>query len=123
MNRGILVGASPCVNFPCSRTLLPVSILHEGSSNPWQTLVDSGAEGNFLDSSVAKQWNIPAIPLSWSLAGQLNSTITHSNPRVSLIFSGNHREGIELHLLNLQFWGTRGWYSTTLTWIGLLAVL
>lgn len=105
VNRGILVDASPCVNSPCSYNLLPVSIQHEGSSNPCQALVDYKAEGNFLDSPVAKQWGIPAIPPSspipvWSLAGQLISTITHTTTCVSLVVSGNHLEGIELYLLN-----------------------
>ncbi len=105
VSRGILMGASPCFESPKSRTLLPVSVKYKDTIHSCSALVDSGAEGNFLDISVAAQWGIPAIPLPSpisvrSLNGLLLSSITHSTPSVSLVVSGNHREVIELYLLD-----------------------
>ncbi|XP_042592110.1 uncharacterized protein LOC122139363 [Cyprinus carpio] len=85
--RGILVGTSP-LNFPhSSRTLLPVSVQFEGSSHSCTALVDSGAGGSFLDTGLAKQWGIPAIPLATpisvrSLDDSPITTITHLTPPV-----------------------------------------
>ncbi len=99
------MGASPCPESPKSRTLLPVSVKYQDTIHSCSALIDSGAEGNFLDISVAAQWSIPAIPLPSpisvrSLNGLLLSSITHSTPSVSLVVSGNHREVIELYLLD-----------------------
>ncbi len=93
--------SSPPSLVPCSLSPLNIrTTIHSCSA-----LVDSGAEGNFLDISVAAQWGIPAIllpsPISVrSLNGLLLSSITHSTPSVSLVVSGNHREVIELYLLD-----------------------
>uniref|UniRef100_A0A9J8AAP7 ribonuclease H n=1 Tax=Cyprinus carpio carpio TaxID=630221 RepID=A0A9J8AAP7_CYPCA len=103
--RGILVGTSP-LNFPySSRTLLPVSVQFGGSSHSCSALVDSGAGGSFMDTGLAKQWGIPAIPLATPISVQSLddspiTTITHLTPPVSLIISGNHHEITELYLLD-----------------------
>ncbi len=104
VGRGILMGAS-CPESPKSRTLLPVAVKYQDTIQSCSALIDSGAEGNFLDISVAAQWGIPAIPLPspisvHSLNGLLLSSITHSTPSVSLVVSGNHHEVIELYLLD-----------------------
>ncbi len=98
------MGAS-CPESPKSRTLLPVAVKYQDTIHSCSALIDSGAEGNFLDISVAAQWGIPAIPLPSpisvrSLNGLLLSSITHSTPSVSLVVSGNHHEVIELYLLD-----------------------
>ncbi|KAL0149260.1 hypothetical protein M9458_055494, partial [Cirrhinus mrigala] len=69
------------------RTLLPVALQYKGTMHSCSALVDSGAEGNFLDISVAAHWGIPAIPLPSpisvrSLNGLLLFSITHSTPSV-----------------------------------------
>ncbi|KAL1267154.1 hypothetical protein QQF64_002829 [Cirrhinus molitorella] len=99
------MGASPCLDSPKSCTLLPVTFQYKDTIPSSSALVDSGAEGSFLDISVAAQWGIPFIPLPSlisvrSLKGLLLSSITHSTPSVSIVVSGNHREVIELYLLN-----------------------
>lgn len=104
MKRGILVGAIP-LHSPSSRTLLPALIQYRGSTNACSALLDSGAEGNFMDSSVASQWGIPAIPLpdpipARSLDGTLIATISHATPSVSLVISGNQCEVTTLYLLD-----------------------
>ncbi len=99
------MGASLCPESPKSRTLLPVSVKYQDAIHSCSALVDSGTEGNFLDIYVAAQWGIPVIPLPspisvHSLNGLLLSSITHSTPSVSLVVSGNHREVIQLYLLD-----------------------
>ncbi|XP_059363015.1 uncharacterized protein LOC132101812 [Carassius carassius] len=87
VTRGILVGTSP-LNFPHSyRTLLPVGVQFGGSTHSCSALVDSGAGGSFMDMALAKQWGIPAIPLSTpisvrSLDDSPITTITHLTPPV-----------------------------------------
>ncbi len=90
----------PQVSYPA-----PVSVKYQDAIHSCSALVDSGAEGNFLDIYVAAQWGIPVIPLPspisvHSLNGLLLSSVTHSTPSVSLVVSGNHREVIQLYLLD-----------------------
>lgn len=98
------MSATPLLHSPSSRTLLPVSIQFGDISNSCAALVDSGAEGNFMDLSLATRWGIPVIPLpepipARSLNGTLITTVSYATPPVSLIVSGNHREVTTLYLL------------------------
>ncbi len=105
MKRRVLVGPSPCTNSPATRTQLPFRLSFQGGSHTGHALLDSGAEGNFLDSATALRWNISTIPLAkpitaWSLGGRPLTTITHVTPFVSLSLSGNHLELIELFIID-----------------------
>lgn len=76
-----------------------------------------------MDSSLASQWGIPAIPVpepipARSLNGSLITTVSYATPPVNLIVSGNHREVTTLYLLESPSAPTRGWCSMVLTWIG-----
>ncbi|XP_057205010.1 uncharacterized protein si:ch211-159i8.4 isoform X2 [Triplophysa rosa] len=104
VERGILVGAIPCSFSHSSRTQLPFRLIFQGVTHSDSALLDTGAEGNFIDGVTAQRWKIPFIPLSVpisarSLDGTPLSTITHSTPRVSLFISGNHCESIVLYIL------------------------
>ncbi len=99
------MGAFPCSNSPAMHTQLPFRLSFQGGSHTGHALLDSGAEGNFLDSASAHKWNIPTISLAkpitaWSLAGSPLTTITHVTPCVSLSLSGNHCEQIELLIID-----------------------
>ncbi len=99
------MGPSPCTNSPATRTQLPFRLSFQGGSHTGHALLDSGAEGNFLDSATALRWNISTIPLAkpitaWSLGGRPLTTITHVTPFVSLSLFGNHRELIELFIID-----------------------
>lgn len=68
-------------------------LLHSPSSlvtlNSGLALVDSRAECNFMDSSLATLWGIPALPLSnpipaRSLNGTLITTVSHRTPQLHL---------------------------------------
>ncbi|KAL1255739.1 hypothetical protein QQF64_013800 [Cirrhinus molitorella] len=105
VKRGILVSTVPFLYSPSSRTLLPVLVEFGGASHLCSALVDSGAEGNFMDSSIAAQWGIPSIALSESiparsLSGTVITTISFVTPCVNLVVSGNHREVTTLYLLD-----------------------
>ncbi len=54
-------GAFPCSNSPATRTQLPFRLSFQGRSHTGYALLDSGAEGNFLDSASAREWDIPTI--------------------------------------------------------------
>ncbi len=99
------MGTFPCSNSPATRTLLPIRLSFQGVSHTGHALLDSGAEGNFLDSASAQKWNISTIPLAkpiteWSLMGNPLATITHFTPCVSLSLFGNHCEQIKMFIID-----------------------
>ncbi|KAL0185442.1 hypothetical protein M9458_021139, partial [Cirrhinus mrigala] len=49
---------------PTPRTLLPFRLNFKGGSHTGKALIDSGAEGNFLDAATAHRWRIPTLPLT-----------------------------------------------------------
>lgn len=64
--------------------------------------IDSGADENFIDASLAAWWEPPFRPLTTSLvANALNgkklADVTHVSIPVTLVVSGNHHEQIQLH--------------------------
>ncbi|KAG1935783.1 retrotransposable element [Pimephales promelas] len=70
-----------------------------------QALLDSGAEGNFMDHSFAKRLHIPLKPLSHqihvhALNGQRLPTISLITEDITLITSGNHSETIFFYILD-----------------------
>ncbi len=105
VKRRVLVGPFPCTNSPATCTQLPFRLSFQGVSHTGHAFLDSGAEGNFLDSASAQKWNISTIPLakpitSWSLVGNPLTTSTHVTPCVSLSLSGNNCEQIELFIID-----------------------
>ncbi|KAG1953738.1 retrotransposable element [Pimephales promelas] len=70
-----------------------------------RALLDSGAEGNFMDHSFAKRLHIPLKPLSHqihvhALNGQRLPTISWITEDITLITSGNHSETIFFYILD-----------------------
>ncbi|KAL0186362.1 hypothetical protein M9458_018032, partial [Cirrhinus mrigala] len=70
-----------------------------------RALLDSGAEGNFMDLNFAQQLLIPIIPLSCKISvnalnGQTLPSITHSTGPITMITSGNHKEELTFLLTN-----------------------
>ncbi|KAI2668694.1 Transposon Tf2-6 polyprotein [Labeo rohita] len=68
-------------------------------------LLDSGAEGNFMDFSFACHNRVPLLPLTSSIAvhalnGQTLPTITTITEPITLTVSGNHRESISFYILD-----------------------
>ena len=77
------------------------SLVCQGDSIPLLALVDSGADDNFIDSTLVTQAGIPveALPAPKdvnALDGRLLARITHHTVPLSLILSGNHHESIKL---------------------------
>ncbi|XDV20062.1 hypothetical protein PO909_025444 [Leuciscus waleckii] len=88
-----------------SSTLLPVRLLWAARSHVCQALLDSGAEGNFMDLSLAQTLNIPITPLKDTISvsalnGQELPAITFTTNPLTLITSGNHTEQISFLLLD-----------------------
>ena len=72
---------------------------------PIQVLIDSGADGNFIDYELVSQANIPTIALSkpkevLAIDGKLLYRVTHHTEPISLALSGNHHELIELYVIS-----------------------
>lgn len=101
VGRGVLVSATSTRS---SSVLIPTVLELDGKQHPLLALIDSGADENFLDYSLAAQLNLPVLSLDSPLvANALNgkklTDITHVSSPVSLLVSGNHRERIQLHII------------------------
>ncbi len=88
---------------PLAATLLTVKLQWSSVTYDCQALIDSGAEGNFLDSDLAHRLKLPVIALSQPIAvhalnGLSLPSSTHSMGPVRLITSGNHIETIHFLL-------------------------
>ncbi len=94
-----LLSGGISLNKTSANTLLPVRLQWAARSQECKALVDSGAEGNFLDFSFARHLHIPIVTLDHrivvkALNGQSLPPVTHSTTPVTLITSGNHTERI-----------------------------
>lgn len=93
-------------NSPCpDRLQLQSSILCHCKSIPLLTLVDSGADDNFIDSAIVHQEEIPTEPIDPprkvnALNGEPLAMITHRTVPVTLILQGNHKETIQLLVIS-----------------------
>ncbi len=97
------MGGLSCEESSLTATLLPVRLKWAEFHHSCQALIDSGAEGNFLDTNVALRLKIPIIqlthPISVSaLCGKALRPVTHTTRLVSLKTSGNHTEEIQFLL-------------------------
>ncbi len=102
---GRLLSGGMSVDKTSSTTLLLVWLQWESTLHSCQALVDSGAEGNFMDYQFAHQLHLPLStlnqPISVSaLNGQNLPTITHTTGLLTLITSGNHSEVISFLLVD-----------------------
>ncbi|KAI2651826.1 Transposon Tf2-6 polyprotein [Labeo rohita] len=77
-------------------TLLPVRLSWSDHSHDCSALLDSGAEGNFMDYTFAHKIQAPLLPLTHTIAvhalnGQTLPTISFTTEPITLTVSGNHR--------------------------------
>ncbi len=101
----LLTGGIAFEKSSLSATLLPVRLQWATSHHNCFALLDSGAEGNFLDITLAHQLMVPVIPLIQpisvnALGGQALPSVTHSTGPVSLTTSGNHQEEIHFMIID-----------------------
>ncbi len=101
--KGLLRGGITLAKSSLAATLLTVKLQWSSVTYDCQALIDSGAEGNFLDSDLAYRLRLPVIALSQPIAvhalnGLSLSSITHSTGPLRLVTSGNHVETIQFLL-------------------------
>lgn len=125
LSGGITAGKSS------SATLLPVRLQWGTTYHFCQALVDSGAEGNFMDIQFASQLRLPVVPLAHpisvnALNGQALPTITHTTNFLTLITAviilRRHSSCSFPHLLLWLSWVILGWSAMALTSTGYLAL-
>lgn len=100
MRVGILTGATANV-FP--HLSCPAKLFFQTVSYACNTLIDSGAEQNFLDETLAQKLGLPLVSLPETLQvsalnGSHLASITHRTQDITLILSGNHSEKVSLFL-------------------------
>ncbi len=98
-----LLSGGVSLNQSSNTTLLPVRLQWAAGRHDGSALLDSGAEGNLMDRTLAHRLNIPTtslrhkIPVS-ALNAKPLSDITHSTIPVTLITSGNHTETVDFFI-------------------------
>ncbi|MGL5564969.1 MAG: retropepsin-like aspartic protease, partial [Plesiomonas sp.] len=102
VKRGLLSGGA-ALGEVSSATLLPGRLQWATGEFTCQALVDSGAEGNFVDRRRATELGIPITALNHSitvqaLSGQTLPTITHVTDFITLTISGNHTETTSFYI-------------------------
>ncbi len=92
---------------PKTRTTFPAVLRWAGFSVSCSALIDSGAEGNFIDERWAREHDIPLVDLEellvFALDGRVLSTVHHVTIPVSLTVSGNHQETISFYIFQSPF--------------------
>lgn len=83
------------------RVSVSASLTCLGVTLPFQALVDSGADDNFIDVDLVNQLQIPLQPPAEpqntnALDGRLIATATQCTVSVSLVISGNYHKKIQL---------------------------
>ncbi len=94
-----LLSGGVSLNKASSTTLLPVRLQWAAGRHEGTALLDSGAEGNLLDISLAQLLHIPLVPLRHKISvsalnGQSLPGISLSTVPITLVTSGNHSETI-----------------------------
>ncbi len=84
------------------------SVRFGGAAFRVSALIDSGAEGDFMDFGLATRLGILSIALTepisaWTLCGTLLTEITRVTKFVTLTLSGNHAEEIQFFLIHSPF--------------------
>ena len=106
LDRGVLVSHTSLPQpSTCNTRLFPVSLSWLGSNLSVGALIDSGADGNFIDHEFATQAGIPLAPLdeplnARAIDGHKLARISHQTLPVSLAISGNHNETIRFMVLS-----------------------
>lgn len=108
MNGGLLASAYSKDSPSGLCTSLPISIHWSDSSVFCSALIDSGAEGNFLDETWALEQGIPLIDLRdstplFALDGSSLPRIQRRTSPLSLTVSGNHKETISFLIFSSPF--------------------
>ncbi|KAL0191918.1 hypothetical protein M9458_010214, partial [Cirrhinus mrigala] len=105
VSRRLLAGGFAMEKTSRDATHLPIKILWDSDTYSCEALIDSGAEGNFLDFNLARKLKVPVFVLKDSisviaLSGQSLSPVTHTTGLIRLVTSGNHTENITFLLTN-----------------------
>ncbi len=101
----LLLGGISAEKTSSTSTLLPVRLRWSTHLHDCRALLDSGAEGNFMDLTFARKLQIPLRPLThkisvYALNGQELPIISFITEDVTLITSGNHTETISFYILD-----------------------
>ncbi len=105
---GILASATVISSLPRSRTTISVVLRWAGITVNGLALIDSGAEGSFIDERWAMEQGIPLLDLNdtttvFALDGRALSTVRRSTCPLSLTVSGNHRETISFFVFQSPY--------------------
>ena len=104
----MLASATSWVSPSTSCTSLPVHLRWPGSSVSCSALLDSGAEGNFVDETWALEQGIPLLDLQdstplFALDGSSLPRVQRRTSPLTLTVSGNHRETISFFIFHSPF--------------------
>lgn len=108
VEEGLLASATSLISPPKSCTTIPITLHWPGFSVSCNALVDSGAEGNFIDKAWALEQGIPlkereeATSL-FALDGSALPRVLCESVPLSLTVSGNHHEILSFLIFHSPF--------------------
>ncbi|KAI4874718.1 hypothetical protein NFI96_007697 [Prochilodus magdalenae] len=101
------VVSSPTPGMVAKSMQIPVTLRYRGLSLTFPALIDSGAEGNFIPTRVAKQLSIPVVTLNHSLRLSAvdgdpvgRGVVSFITPSVTMAVSALHSEEIRFFVLD-----------------------
>lgn len=102
---GILKSQNQCPTNNCLLLQISSTLCTPQLSLPLQALIDSGAEGYFIDRDLAIQSGLPleALPepcTTRALDGHILVQVTQATAPLKLVLSGNHNENISFKLIS-----------------------
>ncbi len=105
---GVLASATVISSLPRSRTTISAVLRWAGITVNGLALIDSGAEGSFIDERWAMEQGIPLLDLNdtttvFALDGRALSTVLRITCPLSLTVSGNHRETISFFVFQSPY--------------------
>ncbi len=108
VDRGVLASTTVLSSPPKTSTTFPAVLRWAGFSVSCSALINSGAEGNFIDERWAHEHDIPLVDLEdtttvFALDGRVLSTVHRVTIPVSLTVSGNHQETIYFYIFQSPF--------------------
>lgn len=114
VKEGLQASATPLISPSKSCTIIPITLHWSGSSVSCNALIDSGAEGNFLDETWACKQGIPlkrreeTTPL-FALDGSSLPRVHLRSIPLSLTVSGNHHESLSFFSFSLPLFPSSTW--------------
>ncbi|KAJ8353482.1 hypothetical protein SKAU_G00210490 [Synaphobranchus kaupii] len=110
--RGLQVSVTPLQQSPNTRSLVSASLLLDGHIQVVSVLMDSGPDGNFMDTELVSQLHLTSIPIQNPLEALAIIRIIHVTPPVPAVpADAPRREATDLSSMPPEYLDLREVFS------------